>query len=946
MSKFSFFNLKLFSNAADLLKSENLNAEQKTAMKHPNVLGAGAEKRKHLKGKEKVGVVMSEFKRGTLHSGDGSIVTNRKQAIAIAMSEAGLSKAENTEKEIGVDVEKEHADTIKFIKDFFKKHHKFPPDEDVYESIADDHLYEFANYYTELKKMESKLENKKQDEVQKSNILKGFVDSDIEKAKAFMIGQLDKSGKNVKTALGWKPVKTHGHLVQQDTHDKTNSSEQDTDKHKEEKLNDLLSYLKDEMTAYDSFDEFYESESTRTDDEDHTLFDAWKNATGKTPTDEELKETLKKVWDKENAANTVEQIDSNSIGTVVNGFKKVGENQWRKVSKMGLTKPEHFAEFHRYSKEGNEEQSEIHRKHANTLNEVIYNDEAVMRQNADHTLSNITPDENKKLTDLNFTQSQIKKMSAQTRKEIIEKQISGRTVSVLNNGSYIVPQQPANITENTQHINEHNAQTAPRRIKIGTFVTDKTGTNEGIGKVLEFDTNENVAVVEYHTEQGKTEARIPLQNLEKNASQVPPMSFTKYATSAQQAVSHKYSEDPFIERYVNNKVGDLQDEAKQEQIDKYINEAKQQKEIVKQRTEEHVAKSIENIKSYTPEQKGLLELVYSSALRLGNADKRVLDAMQNKLIELSKTNNIQKSMNTDIEKGGEGSRGGKIIGHTRSGKPIYERKNAKHESTFTSADHKDAAYAHLDYAVKLHKESNSDASDFHHGRFDEHMKTARHKQMNAELDAEDTNKHGNFKIADKHKISNVVDNVGNYKEGKVELDKEGKLQLKKASLSEFGACSQEDIIKSHIDWQFGGSPNTTINKKGFDIKEKLMNIKSKESAEIVQKQAELVALKAQIVDEPTEKIDEYITDDIEVANMPLKYNWSECYSECIKDSATALESPNLVQQVSELKRKYNLCAEKFVKCQVEVKMLDTMINNFEDEKIYNLTVKQATILGF
>jgi hypothetical protein len=64
----------------------------KEAMQHPDKLGAGAKKRKHLKGQEKVHVVIKEFKRGTLHSGSGKIVKNRKQAIAIAMSEAGLSK--------------------------------------------------------------------------------------------------------------------------------------------------------------------------------------------------------------------------------------------------------------------------------------------------------------------------------------------------------------------------------------------------------------------------------------------------------------------------------------------------------------------------------------------------------------------------------------------------------------------------------------------------------------------------------------------------------------------------------------------------------------------------------------------------------------------------------------------------------------------------------------
>jgi len=42
--------------------------------------------------KDKVGVVMKEFKRGDLKSSSGKKVTNPKQAIAIALSEAGKSK--------------------------------------------------------------------------------------------------------------------------------------------------------------------------------------------------------------------------------------------------------------------------------------------------------------------------------------------------------------------------------------------------------------------------------------------------------------------------------------------------------------------------------------------------------------------------------------------------------------------------------------------------------------------------------------------------------------------------------------------------------------------------------------------------------------------------------------------------------------------------------------
>ena len=46
------------------------------------------------KAKNKVKKVMGEYKKGTLHSGSkkGPVVKSKKQAIAIALSEAGKSK--------------------------------------------------------------------------------------------------------------------------------------------------------------------------------------------------------------------------------------------------------------------------------------------------------------------------------------------------------------------------------------------------------------------------------------------------------------------------------------------------------------------------------------------------------------------------------------------------------------------------------------------------------------------------------------------------------------------------------------------------------------------------------------------------------------------------------------------------------------------------------------
>lgn len=55
--------------------------------------------------------------------------------------------------------------------------------------------------------------------------------------------------------------------------------------------------------------------------------------------------------------------------------------------------------------------------------------------------------------------------------------------------------------------------------------------------------------------------------------------------------------------------------------------------------------------------------------------------------KLTKSFEIEKS-------GGEGSRGGKVIGHTKSGKPIYDKADHKEHANFTSEDHQDAYSLH------------------------------------------------------------------------------------------------------------------------------------------------------------------------------------------------------------------------------------------------------------
>jgi hypothetical protein len=58
-----------------------------------------ATKKAPTKGKKKIAQVMDEFKHGSLDSSSGQKVTNRKQAVAIALSEARSAGAKIPKKE-------------------------------------------------------------------------------------------------------------------------------------------------------------------------------------------------------------------------------------------------------------------------------------------------------------------------------------------------------------------------------------------------------------------------------------------------------------------------------------------------------------------------------------------------------------------------------------------------------------------------------------------------------------------------------------------------------------------------------------------------------------------------------------------------------------------------------------------------------------------------------
>jgi hypothetical protein len=99
---------------------------------------------------------------------------------------------------------------------------------------------------------------------------------------------------------------------------------------------------------------------------------------------------------------------------------------------------------------------------------------------------------------------------------------------------------------------------------------------------------------------------------------------------------------------------------------------------------------------------------------------------------------VVKAFESDLEKA-EGSKGGKVIGHTRTGKPIYENHNHPSHESFTKQEHHDAAEVNSNLTDKYadHKDqSKRERSQRATHEYNKHMNSAQ-----KESEKESTQKH-------------------------------------------------------------------------------------------------------------------------------------------------------------------------------------------------------------
>lgn len=161
---------------------------------------------------------------------------------------------------------------------------------------------------------------------------------------------------------------------------------------------------------------------------------------------------------------------------------------------------------------------------------------------------------------------------------------------------------------------------------------------------------------------------------------------------------------------------------------------------------------------------------------------------------------------------------------------------------------------------------------------------------------------------------------------------------------EFPLNERENIEKAHIIESF--SRDLIISKKGSEIKIALEKVIQNEQNEITTLLNKMSELKIKIGDEPmvpAEKELYYTIDGFEdkITDLPMFYPWG-----CEKSDTTGYVGDNTPDERNQMRSDYNSAASRLINCKVEIVMLNTMINNFQDNKSYNLNVRQAAVLGF
>ena len=156
---------------------------------------------------------------------------------------------------------------------------------------------------------------------------------------------------------------------------------------------------------------------------------------------------------------------------------------------------------------------------------------------------------------------------------------------------------------------------------------------------------------------------------------------------------------------------------------------------------------------------------------------------------------------------------------------------------------------------------------------------------------------------------------------------------------------EDSIEKSHLLYGFGDS--FLVEKTGKEIKEKLSIVLEKEKQEVSEYKVKLEALKTKIGEEPTKSAkDNYYysidgNEDI-LAEVPLTYERNRNLQ--LVDTEYVTDKP--VEEVWKFKDEYDSYICKLIDCLREIKLINTILTNYPDDKKYKLPLRDIQKLGF
>ena len=170
------------------------------------------------------------------------------------------------------------------------------------------------------------------------------------------------------------------------------------------------------------------------------------------------------------------------------------------------------------------------------------------------------------------------------------------------------------------------------------------------------------------------------------------------------------------------------------------------------------------------------------------------------------------------------------------------------------------------------------------------------------------------------------------------------------------------IEKSHIEQIFeydAAKRGFVIDKRGKEIKEKLRAMLDEEQRAKATLDIRMDTLKASIDGDPDVNVvkDRYYMVDgwVDVlTDIPDMYSWDSinggakpvATDSSLSDIPVESGPSTMKKPDSQKMEEYNGCVYKYIECQKEIAMLNTMLSNFKDDAIYSLTVKEATLLGW